>query len=153
MRSSSSTRPSAGTNPTSTSPRSAATAASSGRSWPRPPLPNLPQPLQGVLEDEQQIAVKKLSMGSRQGVREFLNKVRLLLKVQHRNLVSLLSSCASSGHKMLIYPYFPDGVGRPPPRRPRITRWGAARAMAEEPRGERRCGEEQRGHGEEKREE
>nr|TKW13213.1 hypothetical protein SEVIR_5G085100v2 [Setaria viridis] len=65
--------------------------------------------LQGVLQDGQQIAVKKLSLGSRQGVREFLNEVQLLLKVQHRNLVSLLGCCASSGHKMLVYPYFPNG--------------------------------------------
>ncbi|CAO2193463.1 unnamed protein product [Urochloa humidicola] len=63
----------------------------------------------GVMPDGQQIAVKKLSLGSRQGVREFLNEVRLLLKVQHRNLVSLLGCCASSGHKMLVYPYFPNG--------------------------------------------
>ncbi|OEL28610.1 putative receptor-like protein kinase [Dichanthelium oligosanthes] len=65
--------------------------------------------VQGVLQDGQEIAVKKLSLGSRQGVREFLNEVRLLLKVQHRNLVSLLGCCASSGHKMLVYPYFPNG--------------------------------------------
>ncbi|XP_066317292.1 cysteine-rich receptor-like protein kinase 44 isoform X3 [Miscanthus floridulus] len=63
----------------------------------------------GVMESGQQIAVKKLSMGSRQGVREFLNEVRLLLKVQHRNLVSLLGCCASSGHFLLVYPYFPNG--------------------------------------------
>ncbi|KAK3160231.1 hypothetical protein QOZ80_1BG0056900 [Eleusine coracana subsp. coracana] len=63
----------------------------------------------GALEDGQQIAVKKLSLSSRQGVREFLNEVRLLLKVQHRNLVSLLGCCAASGHKMLVYPYFPNG--------------------------------------------
>jgi serine/threonine protein kinase len=62
-----------------------------------------------VLENGQEIAVKKLSLESRQGVREFLNEVRLLLKVQHRNLVSLLGCCASSGHKMLVYPYFPNG--------------------------------------------
>ncbi|KAL5228793.1 hypothetical protein ABZP36_017058 [Zizania latifolia] len=63
----------------------------------------------GVLENGQEIAVKKLSLESRQGVREFLNEVRLLLKVQHRNLVSLLGCCASSGQKMLVYPYFPNG--------------------------------------------
>ncbi|KQK02512.1 putative receptor-like protein kinase At4g00960 [Brachypodium distachyon] len=63
----------------------------------------------GVLGSGEEIAVKKLSLESRQGVREFLNEVRLLLKVQHRNLVSLLGCCAASGQKMLVYPFFPNG--------------------------------------------
>ncbi|KAM0944314.1 putative protein kinase RLK-Pelle-DLSV family [Dioscorea sansibarensis] len=57
---------------------------------------------------EEEVAVKKLAMDSRQGVREFMNEVRLLLKVQHRNLVSLIGCCAHPEHKMLVYPYFPN---------------------------------------------
>ncbi|KAJ0989149.1 hypothetical protein J5N97_007505 [Dioscorea zingiberensis] len=57
---------------------------------------------------EEEVAVKKLAMDSRQGVKQFMNEVRLLLKVQHRNLVSLLGCCAHPEHKMLVYPYFPN---------------------------------------------
>ncbi|KAL5560728.1 hypothetical protein UlMin_036939 [Ulmus minor] len=62
----------------------------------------------GVLSNGREIAVKKLSKSSTQGIEELKNEINLTALLQHVNLVKVLGFCIEGDEQMLIYEYMPN---------------------------------------------
>lgn len=64
----------------------------------------------GILPNSKlEIAVKRISHESRQGMREFIAEIVSIGRLRHRNLVQLLGYCRRKGELLLVYDYMPNG--------------------------------------------
>ncbi|KAL6312538.1 hypothetical protein AAG906_029383 [Vitis piasezkii] len=63
----------------------------------------------GCMLNGTQVAIKMLSQSSKQGMKEFRNEARLLMRVHHRNLASLVGYCHEGTNMGLIYEYMAGG--------------------------------------------
>ncbi|XP_021715389.1 L-type lectin-domain containing receptor kinase IV.1-like [Chenopodium quinoa] len=64
----------------------------------------------GVLPStETQVAIKRVSHDSRQGMREFVSEIVSMRRLRHRNLIQLLGYCRRKGELLLVYDYMPNG--------------------------------------------
>lgn len=64
----------------------------------------------GVLRNSKaEIAVKRISHESKQGLREFVSEIASIGRLRHRNLVQLLGWCRRRGDLLLVYEFMPNG--------------------------------------------
>ncbi|XP_047062906.1 cysteine-rich receptor-like protein kinase 6 [Lolium rigidum] len=61
----------------------------------------------GTLPNGEEIAVKRLSKSSAQGVEELKNELALLAKLKHKNLVTLVGVCLEQQERLLVYEFVP----------------------------------------------
>ncbi|XBH58534.1 hypothetical protein VPH35_079947 [Triticum aestivum] len=56
-----------------------------------------------------QVAIKRVSKGSKQGRKEYASEVRVISRLRHKNLVQLIGWCHEGGNLLLVYELMPNG--------------------------------------------
>ncbi|KAL8526880.1 hypothetical protein ACS0TY_015937 [Phlomoides rotata] len=56
-----------------------------------------------------EVAVKRISHDSKQGIREFVSEISTIGRLRHRNLVQLQGWCRRGSDLLLVYDYMPNG--------------------------------------------
>uniref|UniRef100_A0A8R7VA49 Protein kinase domain-containing protein n=1 Tax=Triticum urartu TaxID=4572 RepID=A0A8R7VA49_TRIUA len=64
----------------------------------------------GMLQtSKQNVAIKRVSPESKQGMKEFISEIMILGHLRHRNLVQLLGYSRHRNELLLVYDYMPNG--------------------------------------------
>ncbi|XP_059444047.1 L-type lectin-domain containing receptor kinase S.4-like [Corylus avellana] len=64
----------------------------------------------GILPNsDTQVAVKRISQHSKEGLRAFISEVSTIGRLRHRNLVQLLGWCRREADLLLVYEFMPNG--------------------------------------------
>ncbi|PPS12349.1 hypothetical protein GOBAR_AA08305 [Gossypium barbadense] len=64
----------------------------------------------GFLKDSSSyVAIKRVSSGSRQGIKEYASEVKIISGLRHRNLVQLIGWCHENKQLLLVYEFMPNG--------------------------------------------
>ncbi|CAM0943656.1 unnamed protein product [Alopecurus aequalis] len=82
----------------------------------------------GALPDGQEVAVKRLTERSKQGLVQMKNELALIAKLQHKNLVRLIGVCLEEGEHLLVYEYMSNkslDIILFDPERSKQLDWGA----------------------------
>nr|DAD39679.1 TPA_asm: hypothetical protein HUJ06_014002 [Nelumbo nucifera] len=64
----------------------------------------------GFLSDlNSDVAIKRVSKGSKQGVKEYMSEVKIISRLRHKNLVQLVGWCHQRSELLLVYEFMPNG--------------------------------------------
>ncbi|KAF5814454.1 putative protein kinase RLK-Pelle-L-LEC family [Helianthus annuus] len=64
----------------------------------------------GLLKDSSTyVAVKRVSTSSKQGIKEYTSKVKIISRLRHKNLVQLTGWCHEKQELLLVYEYMENG--------------------------------------------